>query len=74
MANPPLAGPPLICHPFEIGTAASLPFGAGRNWNSPLSTYDVNRLTADTLRLLNPETPMLVRMETLRRATIYAAR
>ena len=73
-ATPALAGPPLICHPFKIGETASLPWQPGPNWNSPLSTYDVNRLTADTLRLLNPETPVLVRMETLRRATIYAAR
>jgi hypothetical protein len=74
MAAPSLAGPPLICHRFEIGTGASLPFGEGSDWNTPLSSYDVKRLTADTLRLLTPSTPVLVRMETMRRATIYAGR
>lgn len=74
LASPALAGPPLICHPFRIGNAPSLPFGDGPGWNTPLPTYDVSRLTADTLRLLTPATPVVVRMETLRRATIYAAR
>jgi hypothetical protein len=67
-----LAGPPLICHPFEIGTAASLPWGQGDGWNAPLRSYDVTRLTADTLRLLSPEAAVPVRMETMRRATLYA--
>lgn len=74
LATPALAGPPLICDRFQIGTAASLPFGDGRGWNTPLPSYDVSRLADDTLRLLTPETPVIVRMETLRRATIYAAR
>jgi hypothetical protein len=34
----------------------------------------VQRLTADTLRLLTPDAPVLARMENLRRAVIYAAR
>ena len=29
------AGPPLICHPFDAGTAAMLPLGPGTGWNSP---------------------------------------
>ena len=74
---PALAGPPLICHPFEIGTAASLPFGATsegwRGWNATLASYDRSRLVADTLALLTPSTPVIVRMETLRRASAYAA-
>ena len=49
-ARPAFAGPPLLCEPFEIGTARSLPFA-----------------------LLNGRTGVMVRMETLRRATIYAA-
>jgi hypothetical protein len=68
------AGPPLICHRFDIGTAASLPWSQGDGWDAALSSYDVSGLPADTLRLLAPETPVRVRMETLRRATIYAAR
>ena len=67
------AGPPLICHPFEPGTQAVLPWGRGPAWNNPNGRYDVQRLTADTLRLLSREAPVLARMENLRRATIYAA-
>ncbi len=65
------AGSPLLCHPFDIGGAKSLPFGTG-GWRTPLSSYDINRLSDDTLALLQPDTPVIVRMETLRRATIYA--
>lgn len=66
------AGPPLICHPFDAGSAAMLPWGPGQGWNTPDRSYDVQRLTADTLRLLTPATPVLARMEIIRRATIYA--
>jgi hypothetical protein len=34
--------------------------------------YDLKNLTRDTLAILDSSTPVLVRMETLRRATIYA--
>jgi hypothetical protein len=64
------AGPPLICHPIEIGQAKSLPWV---EWNHRGSTdYDLKNLTRDTLAILDSDTPVLVRMETLRRATIYA--
>lgn len=66
-----LAGPPLLCHPIEISNANSLAW-AGPNWRDVKKDYDLNRLVADTLTLLTPETPVLVRMETIRRATIYA--
>lgn len=67
------AGPPLICHPFNIGTAASLPWGASSNanWDNPDPSYNPRHLAADTLRVLDRNPPVLVRMETLRRATIY---
>ncbi|MEK6409746.1 MAG: hypothetical protein AABN34_22710 [Acidobacteriota bacterium] len=65
-----LAGPPLICHPFDIGNARSLP-SSGSEWRAVDKTYNINRLVEDTLGLLTPETPVLVRMETLRRATVY---
>jgi hypothetical protein len=68
------AGPPLICHPFEAGAAPLLPWSTGTGWNTPDRSYEVQRLTADTLRLLSPDAPVLARMENLRRATIYAAR
>jgi hypothetical protein len=64
------AGPALICHPIEIGQAKSLPWV---EWNHKGSTdYDLKNLTRDTLSILDSNAPVLVRMETLRRATIYA--
>jgi hypothetical protein len=72
LAQPALAGPPLLCFPFEIGTAASLPVGSG-GWESIDRSYDAARLVDDTLALLTPNTSVIVRMETLRRATLYAA-
>ena len=67
------AGPPLLCHPYNIGAAQSLPWGtsAAAGWDNPDASYNLQQLSADTLRLLNEKTPVLVRMETLRRATIY---
>ena len=65
------AGPPLLCHPFDIGGAHSLPWGGG--WNQPVSGYDLTRLTSETETLLTPRMPVIVRMETLRRAAIYAS-
>ncbi len=71
-ANVAQAGPPLICHTIEIGQAKSLPW-ISHDWNlSGGENYDTKNLVADTLDILAPETPVLVRMETLRRATLYA--
>lgn len=64
-----VAGTPLICHPYEIGGAKSLPAG---EWKGADPKYDRSNLVPDTLALLTPETPIIVRMETLRRAAIYA--
>ncbi len=66
------AGPPLICHPVEIGGAKSLPWTADLYNLSGRDDYDLSRLVTDTLAILVPGTPVLVRMETLRRASIYA--
>jgi len=64
------AGPPLICHHIEIGQAKTLP---AVDWNRKGSgDYDLKNLTRDTLAILDSGAPVLVRMETLRRATIYA--
>jgi hypothetical protein len=71
-ARPALAGPPLLCFPFDIGTAKTLPMGTG-SWKAVDAKYNVAHLVDDTLALLAPETPVLVRMETLRRATVYAS-
>jgi hypothetical protein len=66
------AGPPLICHAIDIGDAKSLPW-ISHSWNlSGGETYDTKNLVRDTLEILAPDTPVLVRMETLRRATLYA--
>jgi hypothetical protein len=69
---PVLAGPPLICSRFDIGTASSLPWNVGSDWKGMLDTYDRSHLTTDTLALLTETTPIVVRMETLRRAALYA--
>ncbi len=73
-ATPALAGPPLICHPFEIESGKLIAWGTGPGWNTPDRSYDIKRLVADTNATLTPEAPILTRMENLRRATIYAMR
>ena len=73
-AAPALAGPPLICGSIDIGTARSLPWSSAPGWNGALASYDLTRLSDDTVALLTPQTPVDVRRETLRRAAIYAAR
>ena len=72
IAAPVFAGPPLLCFPFETGGAKTLPMKGG-DWKSVDPKYDVSHLTADTLALLTPATPVVARMETIRRATIYAS-
>lgn len=64
------AGRPLICHPIEIGQAKSLPWVEFNHRGS--TDYDLKQLSHDTLAILDSHTSVLVRMETLRRATIYA--
>ena len=70
-AAPPVFGPPLVCQPFEIGKAASLPWESGTKGRAD---YDLSRLVADTTALLLAEKDLVVRMETLRRAAIYASK
>jgi hypothetical protein len=65
------AGTPLVCFPYEIGAAKSLP-GSDGDWKGVNPNYDRRHLVRDTLALLTPDTPVIVRMETLRRAVIYA--
>jgi hypothetical protein len=74
VATPALAGPPLLCHPFDIGSARSLPWNGAQNWWQGDASYSLTNLAADTDALLTPATPVVVRMETLRRAAIYASR
>src|SRR6185503_4586596 len=72
-AVPALAGPPLLCHPFEIGTARSLPWDGTSSWWEGKPDYNLQNLVADTEAILTPSTPVIVRMETLRRAALYAS-
>ncbi len=72
LATPVFAGPPLICHPLDIGTAKSLPWN-GTAWDlAGNENYDTRNLVRDTLAILDGGAPVIVRMETLRRATLYA--
>ena len=66
------AGPPLICHTLEIGNAKSLPW-TDHIWNfTGNESYNLKNLVPDTLAILDSGAPVLVHMETLRRATLYA--
>ncbi len=72
LALPAMAGPPAVCWQVEIGKAKSLPWGCGE-WK-PEKDYDTRRVVKDSLELLAPGMPVLVRMETIRRAAIYLDR
>jgi hypothetical protein len=74
VASPALAGPPLICHPFETAGGKLLTWGTGSGWNTPDRSYDIKKLVADTNAVLAADSPILTRMENMRRATIYAMR
>jgi hypothetical protein len=72
LASAAVAGPPLICHPFDIGNAKSLPW-ISHDWNlDGRENYDARSLANDTLAILDGSQVPLVHMETLRRATLYA--
>jgi hypothetical protein len=74
LASPAIAGPPLLCHPYDIGAARSLPWGGGTpGWRDISPQYPLADLVKDTEALLIPSTPVIVRMETLRRAAVYAS-
>jgi hypothetical protein len=71
-ATAALAGPPLICHSFDIGTAKSLPW-ISHDWRLTGSeSYNVNNLVTDTISILDSDSTVLVHMETLRRAVLYS--
>jgi hypothetical protein len=71
-ANSAVAGPPLLCHAFDIGNAKSLPW-ISHDWNlTGKETYDINNLIPDTIAILDADPTVLVHMETLRRATLYS--
>lgn len=62
------AGAPLICHAVEIGNAKSIAATDGATDLTPRDVVD------QTLAILDGSTPVLVRMETLRRAATYVSR
>lgn len=65
------AGPPLVCHTFDIGNAKSLPW-ISHGWSlTGTETYDTKNLVADTVAILDVDPTVLVHMETLRRAMLY---
>lgn len=68
------AGPPLICHPYNIGNSKSLPWGTGLDWNLADPAYNLQNLVGDTLAILDQGPPVLVRMETMRRAVLYGTK
>lgn len=71
LAASAFAGPPLVCHTYDIGNAQSLPW-IGHNWNlTGNESYDTNNLVSDTLSILDTDPTVLVHMETLRRAALY---
>lgn len=61
----------MLCFPYEIGSAKSLPWG--KDAFQKAGSYDAGKIVDDTLALLKTERSTLVRMETLRRAAIYIA-
>jgi len=65
-----LKGPPAVCQPFAIGDAASLPWEEGAFGID--SGFSASKLVPTTRKLLDGQSDALVRMETLRRAVIYA--
>lgn len=72
-------GPPMVCFQFDIGDAPSLPWGplpATPDGDAFVTdpNYSEGRLIGDTLQILDSSSDTLVHMETIRRASIYAAR
>jgi len=66
-----LAGPPLVCHPIDIGSAKTLPW-VDLNYRRGDGGFDLSGLAKETLAILDSNPSVLVHMETLRRATIFA--
>jgi len=70
---PPLAGPPAICHPIDIGNARSLPWGGWGKFDvdNSYARNDLERLVDDTIGILISSDDTFVHMETIRRSVIY---
>jgi len=60
LASSAVAGPPLICHAFDVGNAKSLPW-ISHDWNlTGGENYDTNKLAGDTLAILDASKVPLV--------------
>ncbi len=66
------AGPPLICHEFKIDGAQSISWGS-RAYDIPRGV-SADALADETIAVLDSAPSVLVRMETIRRATLIAGR
>src|SRR3989442_10873598 len=65
--RPAFAGPPLVCFPFDIGQARSLPI-LQTGYGAVDPKYDLAHLVTDTLQLLTPNAPAIAHIHTIRRA------
>ncbi len=61
-ATPAFVGPPLLCHPFEIGTARSLPWDG--NWSQGKADYKIAGCLRARTRLKRPDALMPWRSST----------
>ncbi len=68
-ASVAVAGPPMICHPVEVGDAECLPWGSKPFEKS--RGFQTSKLVEATVKLLDGSSSPLAHMETLRRATLY---
>ena len=68
-----LRGPAAALPSVRHCTGAIAPVGWELGWSNGLPGYDIQHVVADTEALLTPSTPVIVRMETLRRAALYAS-
>ena len=64
VATPATAGPPFICHAFDLSGNPSLPWGnvAASGWNNPDPGYDISRLPTDVPKLLTATLPVSARI------------
>src|ERR1700752_3471927 len=61
-ASSTIAGPPLLCHSFDICNAKSLPW-ISHDWNlTGEETYNINNLIPDTVAILDRDPTVLVHM------------
>jgi hypothetical protein len=69
---PALGGPPIICNPIDIAKAKSLPMDSGAM--EPSTGCSESSAIDQTVAILKGDASPLVRMETLRRATVYVVK